>query len=204
MKLTTGELIYINEAAKALKQRDFILIGNMMVGLDNIMNMIVYLILDSNFITNYYDGVIINQKELSAFVKTITRESDFEFDSLNNTIVTDCNGTMVLKYNSSITELVCEKIKNTTSITNNLELIPESEISEAALQIYNMKRSDGSIGINHNGYYMTLFPSFLPINKNDKMHVTIFQSYPIHTFVSRFRIKKKKFDVIIFIKYLKI
>jgi hypothetical protein len=68
--LTTSELVYINEAAKALKQKEFILIDNAMIGLDNIQSIVTYVLLDNNFFINHLNGVIINQRALSAFVKS--------------------------------------------------------------------------------------------------------------------------------------
>ena len=72
MILTTAELVYINEAAKALKQKDFMIIGNIMIGLDNIQNILTYIALDGNFITNYIEGAIINARALSAFIKSLS------------------------------------------------------------------------------------------------------------------------------------
>lgn len=206
MKLTTSELVYINEAAKALKQKEFILIDNAMIGIDNIQNMLIYVLLDTNFIHNYHDGIIINQRALSAFVKTLSIESDFTFDSINNIIRTISGGELVITHNLSITELACEKFKYATNLEYNIQTaIPEMEIPDIMTKIQSMKSADGAIGINYNGYYMTLFPTFLPTNKSDKMYVTILQPYiQLHTFIAKFRIKKKKFDVITYINYLKV
>lgn len=206
MKLTTSELVYINEAAKALKQREFILIDNAIIGIDNIQNMVTYILLDTNFIHNYHNGIIMNQRALSAFVKTLSIESDFKFDSVNNTIRTISGGELTMMHNLSIAELACSKFKYAISLDSVIETaVPETEIPDIMSKIQNMKSADGSIGINYNGYYMTLFPSFLPTNKSDKMYVTILQPYiQLHTFIAKFRIKKKKFDIITYINYLKI
>ena len=190
MILTTSELVYINEAAKALKQKDFILIDNAMIGIDNINNMVTYILLDTNFITNYHNGIIINQRSLSAFIKTLSMESDFMFDSVNNRF---------------IAEMACAKFKYAVALDNSIKtIICETEIPDIMNQIQNMKSADGAIGVNYNGYYMTLFPSFLPTNKTDKMYVSILQPIHLHTFIAKFRIKKKKFDIITYINYLKI
>lgn len=205
MILTTSELVYINEAAKALKQKEFILIDNAMIGIDNIQDIMTYVMLDTNFINNYHNGIIINQRALSAFIKTISVESDFAFDSINNTIKTISGGELTLHYDLPTAELACNKFKYATSLDNNIQVsIPESEIPDIMNQIQSMKSADGAIGINYNGYYMTLFPSILPINKSDKMYVTIFQPFQLHTFIAKFCIKKKKFDIITYINFLKI
>ena len=205
MKLTTSELVYINEAAKALKQKDFILIDNAMIGLDNIQNIFTYVLLDTNFITNYHNGIIINQRALSAFIKTLSIESDFEFDSINNIIRTISGGELILGYNLSLAGLACDKFRNITLLDNTIQtVIIESEVPDITSQIQTMSSSDGAVGINYNGYYMTLFPSFLPTAKSDKIYIKILQPHILHTFIAKFRIKKKKFDVITYVNFIKV
>lgn len=205
MKLTTSELVYINEAAKALKQKDFIIIDNAMIGIDNIQNIVTYILLDTNFITNYNNGIIINQRALSAFIKTLSIESDFTFDSVNNTIKSISGGELKITYNQYIAELACDKFRYAILLDNSIQIsIYESEISDIMSRLQNMKSADGTIGINYNGYYMTLFPSLLPTTKTDKLYVTILQPPMLHTFISKFHIKKKKFDVITYVKYIKV
>jgi hypothetical protein len=51
---------------------------------------------------------------------------------------------------------------------------------------------------------MTLFSSILPTTKSDKLYLQIFQPDLIHTFISRFRISKKKFNIITYISFIKI
>lgn len=207
MKLTTSELVYINEAAKALKQKNFILIDNAMIGLDNISNIVTYILLDTNFITNYHTGIIINQRELSAFIKTLSVESDFEFDSISGlgVIKTINGGELNIGYNEYMAELACDKFKYATFLDNSIQtVINETEIPDIMSQIQSMKSADGYIGINYKGYYMTLFPSILPLNKTDKMYITIFQPVELNTFISKFHIKKKKFDIITYINYIKV
>ena len=168
--------------------------------------MVTYILLDSNFITNYFSGIIINQRSLSAFIKAISVESDFQFDFTDNIIKT-INGTeLLIGFNNSISEIACSKFKYAISLENNIQTaISESEIPDIMSKIQCMNKADGSIGVNYNGYYMTLFPSILPTNKNDKMYVSILQPYnQLHTFISKFRIKKKKFNVIVYINYIKV
>lgn len=207
MKLTTSELVYINEAAKALKQKNFILIDNAMIGLDCIENIFTYILLDTNFMINYNNGIIINQRQLSAFIKKLSIESDFEFDFVDglNTIRTISGCELKIEYNQYMAELACAKYKYATSIDYTVKtVIHENEIPDIMNKVYNMKSNDGAIGINYNGYYMMIFPSFLPTTKSDKMYVTILQPVQLHTFIAKFRIKKKKFDIITYINYLKI
>ena len=205
MKLTTSELVYINEASKALKQKDFILIDNAMIGLDNIQNIVTYILLDNNFFINHINGAIINQRALSAFIKTLSIESDFTFDSVNNVIRTISGGELTIGFNMSLAELACDKFRYATSLDNNIQtIINETEISDILEKIQNMKSSDGSIGVNYNGYHMTLFSTLIPTNKSDKLYVKIMQPFIMHTFIAKFIIKKKKFDVMTYVNYLKV
>ena len=208
MNLTTSELVYINEAAKALKQREFILIDNAMIGIDNIQNIVTYILLDNNFFINHLNGVIINQRELSAFIKTLSMESDFKFDFIDNKakINTISGGELNMIFNRSIAELTCDKFKYAISLDYVARTtIPDTEVPDIANKIQSMSKADGSIRINYNGYIMTVFPSLFQITKADKMYVKILQSYiHLHTFIAKFTIKKKKFDIITYVMYLKI
>ena len=207
MKLTTSELVYINEAAKALKQKDFILIDNVMIGLDNIQNIITYVLLDTNFINNYNNGIMINQRALSAFIKNLSVESEFEFniESGISTIKTISGGELDIIYNQQIAELACSKFKYAVSLDNNAKvIINETEIPDILNGIQGMKSADGSIGINYNGYYMTLFPALLPSTKSDKLFIKIMQPPAMNTFISKFCIVKKKFNIVTYVNYIKI
>lgn len=207
MKLTTSELVYINEAAKALKQKEFILIDNVMIGIDNIQNILTYVLLDNNFFINHLNGIIINQRQLSAFIKTLSIESDFQFDFIDNIakITTISGGELSMVFNKPIAELACDKFKYAISLEGSIQtVIDESEIPDILLRIQSMKSADGAIGINYNGYYMTLFSSLLPTTKTDKLYVKILQPLIQHMFISKFHIKKKKFDIITYVNYLKV
>lgn len=206
MILTTAELVYINEAAKALKQKDFMIIGNIMIGLDNIQNILSYISLDSNFITNYIEGAIINARALSAFIKSLSLESDFKFDYDNCIIRTISGGELCISFDNRLLDLVKNKYAYGMNIdkTNKIA-ISENQIDDIAKHIQTMNKADGGSGVNYNGYYMVLFPSILPMNKSDKMYVTIFDfGIGYNTFIAKFRINKKKFDIITYIHYIKL
>ena len=203
MKLTTSELVYINEAAKALKQKDIVIIDNAMIGLDNIQNIVSYTLLDNNFFINHFNGIIINQRELTSFIKTISIESDFEIEFIGNiaSIKTISGGELLLKFDKAIAELACNNYRYVASLAHNSI---ESKIPDIAYRLQSMNKTDGAIIINHEGYQMTIFPSILPINKSDELYISIIDSFNYNTFVARYRIKKKKFDIITYVNYLKI
>lgn len=207
MKLTTSELVYINEAAKALKQKNFILIDNIMIGIDNIQSIVTYVLLDTNFMINYNNGIIINQRQLSAFVKALSIESDFEFNIVNGSdIIRTISGIeLQINYNQMIAEMACDKFKYAVSLESNIPtIIDETEIPDVLTKVQSMKSGDGAIGINYNGYYIILFPALLPTVKSDKLYIKILQPPLFHTFISKFHIKKKKFDIITYVNYLKV
>jgi hypothetical protein len=206
MNITTSELVYINEAAKALKQKDFILIDNAIIGLDNIENLVTFILLDNNFLTNYFHGIIINQRALSAFIKTISIESDFQFDSMNTVIQTKSGGELFIGFDQRIAELACSRYKIAISIdTSYLNPVPEKEAPNITEAIQNMSKADGAIRVNYYNYFMTLFPSILPLTKSDKMYISIYEKYfSLRLFTAKFRIHKKKFDVITYIHYYNI
>ena len=207
MNLTTSELVYINEAAKALKQKEFILIDNAMIGIDNIQNVVTYIMLDNNFFVNHLNGVIINQRELSAFIKTISVESDFKFDFMDNIakINTISGGELSIVFNRYIAELACSKFKYAISLENNLPvIINTTEVPDISSKLQSMSKADGGIVINYNGYCMTLFSSLFPITKTDKLYIEILQPILYHTFIAKFILKKKKFDITTYINYIKV
>lgn len=205
MKLTIAELVYLNDAAKNLKQKDFILINNIMIGIDNIQNILTYIVLDNNFFINYLPGAIINQRSLSAFIKGLTIESEFniEFDNNISTIKTNSGVELLLHLDPYIYNEACNKYKQSVNISSYNSIINDIEAKDIALKIQSMSKSDGGIGLDFNGYYITIFPSILPLNKSDKLYITIYDELS-NIFTTLFRIHKKKFDIMTYVSYLKI
>ena len=203
MKLTTTELVYINEAGKALKQKDFVIIDNYLIGLDNINNILSYIKLDANLVSNLINGMIINQRELSAFIKKISIESDFEYDEFNTILRTISGGILQIGFDMSLAMLACEKFKYALCLENSSQSL-ESEAQDIMLKLQSMNKSDGGVGINYNGHYMVVFPSVLPSNKSDKMYVKFIDYPDSNMFTAAFRVQKKKFCVMTYISYMNI
>ena len=67
--IKTIDLLAINEYAKAIKQNNVIIIGNIMIGLDYINTYITYI--DNIVLSDDYTNMIFIKKDLSKFVKSI-------------------------------------------------------------------------------------------------------------------------------------
>lgn len=201
MKLTTAELVYINEAAKALKQKDFILISNVIIGIDNLTSAFTYITLVSTLLTNNITGAIFNTRSLSAFIKTITLESDFEFH-FGNTLKTQADGQLQITTDQRILEEACRLYKYTISID---QMFPQEEVADLELtnKLYSMNKSDGGFMSHIGNHIATVFPSILPVSKNDILYFTVFNNYPMDgLFTVKYRICKKKFNVMVYISYI--
>ena len=68
--IKTIDLLAINEYAKAIKQNNVIIIGNIMIGLDYINTYITYI--DNIVLSDDYTNMIFIKKDLSKFVKSIS------------------------------------------------------------------------------------------------------------------------------------
>lgn len=205
IRITIGDLVYINEAARNLKQKVVMWIGNKLVGLDS-NDYIVFINLDPSKLSIIPQrGLIFSQRDLSKFMKSISTESGFDvcvsgmiFKTQLNTI----SDSMMVEINESMQRIVDAKINNTMYIDQGLVL--EEDISNNIKSLYSMARADGMFKfIYDNNHYMTLFPGLLPLNKSDKVYMCIDdQLYGQNSFVSRFRVHKKQFDVFVYVRYL--
>lgn len=207
--IKTNELIYLNEAAKALKSKTFQILNNVIIGINNIDSYITFVELDTDVFYNLsINNLIINSRDLSAFIKTIMLESEFELEECNDryTIHT-MNGELKLisrfdikdSYNiNSYDRLRYAKY----NIDMRTPLSNEKLINDNIQDLFNLRKDDGCIYYIHEGkYFMTLFSGILPINKSDKVYLTIYPS-DNNTFIARFRVNKKRFNVFIYLAYL--
>lgn len=206
--IKTSELLHINEAAKALKQKEFQIFDQFIIGIDTLATM-QYVQLDSNvFINNHrLDNIVLSTRELSAFIKTITLESEFELEYYEDKgfVIKSMNSELWFK-KSFLTNIYCDNSINTfykvQFMIQHGAVQPEMDITNDLSQLFSMKKGDGSIRYNHLGRYMiTLFSGLLPLNKSDKVFLSIYPN-STHAFNALFRVKKKKFDVFICVAYL--
>ena len=89
MKILTIDLVALSDAAKALKQKNFIVYKGYLFGTDNAGYITCCNKSDNSLLFNY-DGLIFNTRDLSAFIKTIATETEFDIDF-------DCNNECILK-----------------------------------------------------------------------------------------------------------
>lgn len=221
-----SELIYLNEAAKALKQKDIMIKGWTLIGIDNIENYVTCVTLDSNLWESslVLHEYIFSARELSAFLKTVTTENEFEIIQavLSNTIV--ISNTMAFvnfikdkkyiyiadkkcEYITDLSPMKSSLIPSTAIINGNIRQMnylcepEETEITYDLAKLFSIRKQDGCIYYRHkNKYFITLFSGILPLNKGDRIYLTIYDHCT--TFVAKFRIVKKRFIVNIYLRYL--
>ena len=78
MQVKISDLIYINDAARALKKSNVMWIKNKLICIDN-LNYIIFCSLDPDKLSVLPNrGIIFNQRELSKFMKAVSTESQFD------------------------------------------------------------------------------------------------------------------------------
>lgn len=206
-QIKTADLIYLNEAAKALKQNNFQYLshGNVIIGYDNLDSYTTYVKLDENmFYVPELNGCVVSSRELSAFIKSICLETEFElkWNSNNSLAIASMTGLLVFRIENI--HLGYTKFTNTELINNLPVLCPEEQVNETLANAFALRKADGAIYYKHHGkYFMTLFSGLMNVSKTDKVYLTLFDYRSInqYVFVARFVIHKKKFKVNVFIGY---
>lgn len=202
-----SDLMQINEAAKALKCRNFMWKQNKIISMDN-MDYILYSELNTDKLLTYpTKGIVMNQRELSKIMKSITTESYFDIsDELlsNTTIVNTINDSMAFKIDSSIDASVDRNL----NISHEMdELIGSNniDITDRLGALFKLNRTSGSINFQYdNEHILTLFVGILPLAKSDKILINL-RDYPnSNIFCVRFTVIKKLFKVYAYLKYIKI
>lgn len=210
-KITVEELLQINEAAKALKQKSFAIFNcNVLVGLDNIDVCLKYTTMTTvlNEKSQILEGMQINTRELSALIKSITIETELNIfvDAINPFVyILASNSFQIIlnKANINLEEkflMISNEIRS-KGITCSSELINDN-ISK----LFDMHKADGCLYyIHHDKYYITMFPGMLPLNKSDEVFLEIIGHEYESSFIAHFEVlKKKKYKISIFIRYLKL
>lgn len=203
MKILTIDLVALSDAAKALKQKNFIVYKGYLFGTDNAGYITCCNKSDNSLLFNY-DGLIFNTRDLSAFIKTIATETEFDIDfDYNNECILKSfmDGIMTIKYDNRLLNMIINKYNSLINYKDN-----ELDITVDLIGLFDMKKTDGCFyykpNINNKQYFMTLFPGLLPLNKADKVFLSI-KDFGSH-FISFFTVEKKKYKVQVIVCYLKV
>ena len=204
--ISISDLMYIFEISKALKQKSFIWYLEYVIGIDS-EDYIIYTKLDLNKIsTRPQVGLIINQRELSKFMKSITTEFEFCIDVIGMNFITLLHSmTETLKINANLS--ISQNKLNTISTINQFNNIEEQDVSETIglNYLYAMTKTSGIKMYQYDSnHILTLFGGLVPLAKSDKLYLAINDLMDGITFLTRFRVHKKIGDIIIIIRYIKL
>lgn len=202
------DLVYINNASKPFKQNNFMVIGNYLIGVDNIYTCLYKIELDTNFfhfIQN--EGFILNKRQLSAFIKSLSMyDKEFKINTdKNNTIVSSSNiplDIIIDKFISYKCVSMIHKSKEIDSMKrdiNNLDIATISDFPD----IFHMRKDDGVIKyILNNKYFISLFGGLIPTNANSKVYLDIIDKEK--SFIVVYKSIINKFETKVYVEYLKI
>lgn len=205
MKLLTSDLIYLNDACKSLKCKIAMFLSNKLIGIDD-FNYMIFTNLDPDNISVMPEkGLIINQRELSKFIKSISVESYFEIDPYNkNNVIHTMKEELSIYQDRKIESIVIQRLKMTLNIDYQIYNINEVNVSNDLEELYKASKSSGAIHYKYDDtHLMTLFGGIIPLNKSDKLYLKMYDN-PDNTFLVRFRVHKKKFDVYVYLLFLKL
>mgnify|MGYP004456232285 CR=1 FL=1 len=202
MMMSINDIIYINEAAKALKQKQFLFYKNCLIGLDYIDQYVLFLKLDESLLSgNYYNnpGIKFVTRDLSKFVKTLTIEHEFEID------YTDGDHMIVSNMDTLVYTISRNIDYNTDKALKRLPTLATSKVMDVTEQINpikSLKKADGVFNLTIDDYIMLIPSTLLPLSKPDKVSIQICDIYP-YSYTTKFIIYKKKFTIMVFLSFLK-
>lgn len=213
IRLVLSDLIHINNAARAFKQANVIWLQDKLFGLDNYNNYITICVLDRSELSILpLKGLMFNQRELAKFMKNISTESEFFIDDsnqiMNKTLLTTSltNDTLSVTQSMELNMIVTNNWSKVVSIENRIadNDLRQQDVTNELEKLFKMSKSTGAFIYKHDKDHMlTLFSGIIPLNKADKVYLTLLDN-PDNTFLARFRVSKKKFDVYAYLMYLKI
>lgn len=205
--VSTSFLIHLDEAARALKNKDFQIIGNRIIGLNNNDLSVSYTVISSDYYNPVLQGVIIATRDLSKFVKSIMLESEFEIKT------TFTNGKWRLHSSTETLDIFypitpyyttqgIERLYTSDSVRMRPILSERTLINPNIKSFFDLKKDDGFIKYNHdNKFLITIFQGLLNVTKSDNIYLTIHQ-YDNVSFIAHFEVIKKKFTIHVFSRYL--
>ena len=171
-------------------------------GLDDEMSMISYIKMEDDINYRYLDNLVVRKKDLSDFTKSL-----FTIDDI--IVGEDVFGSYIAQQDSNRFYLMtnpyselnyvdhCIGIINTYSNIPPLFIIEDLKQIESFNNVMDRKTSDGNELIKINGYFLSIYKSLLPVNKNDGVGIKVWKTldeYP--TIIVNYSITKKKVGTI--------
>lgn len=203
LTITTNDLFEINNAAKALKQRNIVWINNLLIGLDDkSYEVMIHLNTDKmNLIP--FRCIAFNQRQLSAFVNTITTESQFIINNIGRIIISQLlknrTNELLVNINNQLDKDTMESMIKMNAI--NGAIVENNILEENVTEYLNGMLTDAKdIGVfkitkDHN-HLMYIPTKVLSLAKNDKIYMSIVDITPNNpTFIVRFRIRRKTYEI---------
>lgn len=205
--ITSGDLIYINNIGKILKHKNFIWYRNILLG-TNDESYAALCAMDPSILSVIPDrAILINQRNLSKFVGSITTQEGFPIPDMNriayiHNIYTDSE-ELSLQVSNYMDGSTIDRIQRISAITDHMQSLPEADITDMINQAILESKATGVINLEVEGHGMQIPTSVIPVNKSDLVYLTIYDGFN-RTFTSRFRITKKITDLMIYMSFLSI
>lgn len=207
MQVSYLDLYYINESIKSMKQRNIAWIGLSLIGVDS-YQFIVYKQLDSSQLSACPNrALVINQKELAAFLKVIPTGTVFNLDVDNLAGIATMSyfdAKLNIQYGTSIDRSVAAHMSKKQELSNLSDMYQCIDVTDRLQRMFKLTMTAGTIQFHYDdNHFLTLFAGILPLLKGDKIFITIMDCSD-NTFYTKFRVDKKKTTPVeIYLRYLK-
>ncbi len=182
--------------AKNLKADIVFITENTIYGTDSSFSYLKTL----SFINDINLNIIYIQKDMNNFIKESTNTILY-----SNNMIQSGTQNMIVNiptYVMNFTELV-DRVNHLLNFKHNL-ILDDIRGQEEFENLINLKSSQGMGLFRINGYILTLFKNLLPVNKKDKVALSI-RDIAEDRFLATFTVMKpKNVNISIFIMYLKI
>ena len=203
--ITSGDLIYVNDIAKILKHKNFIWYRTILLGMND-SNYAAVCAMEPSILSIVPDrALLINKQNLSKFVGSISIEESFSIPDIDRiSFIHNLYTTseeLPIQISNYMDGSTLDRIQRISDITNLMQALPEVDITDTINRAILESKATGVINLEVEGYEMQIPTSIIPVNKADKIYITIYDGLN-RTFTSRFRITKKITDLMIYISFL--
>lgn len=206
MLIHLSDLTAVNDAAKAIKSRYILWYNNLVIGIDQ-DNKFILTHLDPSQVSSFPQIPIqMESRELSAFLKSVIL-SEFEIPDVHcrHRVAIDSGTATMLSigldpmYGEMLTSIL-----NGVNYYESRGYYEEEDVTETFSELYGLKKDTGSSLFTYKDHPMYLFSGIAPLNKGDRLFISLIDLSP-NTFNVRFRIEKKsKHVVFIYLNFLNI